>query len=99
MVNFIVLIDEDAQEYLDNLPEKSNRLVKSELRILEEDPFPGKGGNKELLEPKNRGLYRLHISHSYTAFYHIFKKDKNVKILWIGTIEQGHKRYGRFEKK
>jgi mRNA-degrading endonuclease RelE of RelBE toxin-antitoxin system len=96
MVNFIVLIDEDAQEYLENLPKKSNRLAKSKLQVLEIDPFPGKGNDKELLQPKHKGLYRLHISHSYTAFYHIFKEEKIVKILWIGTIEQAHNRYGRF---
>jgi mRNA interferase RelE/StbE len=100
MVNFCVLIDEEAQEFLDDLPKKSNGIVKNKLRILEDDPFPGKGGDKELLNhPKHKELYRLHISHSYTAFYHIFVKEKTVKILWLGTIERAHKRYGRFMKK
>lgn len=41
MVNFGVLIDEDAQEFLDNLPKKSHDIVKAKLRVLEDDPFPG----------------------------------------------------------
>ena len=49
MVNFCVLIDEDAQDFLDSLPKKSQKIVKTKLRILETDPFPGKGGDKELL--------------------------------------------------
>jgi mRNA-degrading endonuclease RelE of RelBE toxin-antitoxin system len=49
VVNFCVLIDEDAQEFLDSLPKKSEKIIKTKLRILETDPFPGKGGDKELL--------------------------------------------------
>lgn len=41
MVDFHVLIDEDAQKFLDNLSEKSQRIVKEKLGILEEDPFSG----------------------------------------------------------
>ena len=96
MVNFEVLIDEDAQEFLDNLPEKTQENVRSKLRLLEENPFPG--GNKELLNPKHKGLYRLHISRTYTAFYRIFSEEKTVRILWLGPIEQAHNLYGRFKR-
>lgn len=100
MVNFCVLIDEDALDYLNNLPKGSRDIVKAKLRVLEENPFPGKGGDKELLNfPKHKKLYRLHISRSYTAFYRIFPEEKTVRILWIGSIEQAHKRYGRFKKR
>ncbi len=37
MVNFHVLIDEDAQKFLDDLPSKSNRIVKDKLKLLEVD--------------------------------------------------------------
>jgi len=80
MVNFCVLIDEDAQEFLDKLSKKSNENVKTKLRILESDPFPGKGGDKELLRSlKHDDVYRLHISDHilYTAFYRIFQ-DENI---------------------
>jgi len=96
MVDFHVLIDEDAQKFLDNLSEKSQRIVKEKLRILEEDPFSGKHGDKELIQRKGRkDIYRLHVSRSYTAFYRIYKGEKIVKILGITTIEQAHKLYGR----
>ena len=96
MVNFCVLIDEDAQEFLDKLSKKSNEIVKTKLRILESDPFPGKGGDKELLRSlKHDDVYRLHISRSYTAFYRVSQDEKIVRILWLGTIEQAHKKYVR----
>ena len=98
MVNFEVFIDEDAQEFLDNLPEKTQESVRSKLKLFEEDPFPGTGCDKELLKPKHKGLYRIHISRTYTAFYHIFPKEKTVRILWLGPIGQAHNLYGRFKK-
>ena len=100
MVNFCVLIDEDEQEFLDSLPKKRQRIVKTKLRILETDPFPGKGGDKELLSSSNhKEVYRLHISRSYAALYRISSKEKTVKILWLGTIGQAHNKYGLFVKR
>ena len=96
MVSWRVLIDEDAQKFLENLPEKSLRIAKEKLRTLEEDPFPGKHGDKELIQRKgHKDIYRLHISRSYTAFYRVHKDEKIVKILHITTIEQANKLYGR----
>lgn len=77
-------------------PKKSQRIVKDKLRILEEDPFSGKHGDKKLIQRKGRkDIYRLHISRSYTAFYRIYNDKNIVKILGITTIEQAHKLYGR----
>jgi mRNA-degrading endonuclease RelE of RelBE toxin-antitoxin system len=88
MVNFCVLIDEDAQDFLDSLPKKSQKIVKTKLRILENDPFPGKGGDKELLSsPNHKEVYRLHISRSCTALYRISSKEK--------TCENSMARYYR----
>ncbi len=65
------------------------------LKILQEDPFPGRGGEKERLYTQDRDdTYRLHISHKYTAFYRIYVKEKEVHVLDIMSIEQAHKRYG-----
>lgn len=95
MVDFEVVIDEEAKEFLDHLPKKSRNITKNKLSILKTDPFPGIGGDKELLNsPKHREVYRLHISRSYTAFYRI--EGKTVLILWLGPIEKAHKIYGRF---
>jgi len=76
VVNFHVLIDEDAQKFLDDLPRKSNRIVKDKLKLLEEDPIPGKHGDKEFLHFSDYDAYRTHIARSYTVFYRIFKKEK-----------------------
>lgn len=89
-------IEENALDFISSLPEKSKRIVKTHCRALAEDPFPGKGGDKEALHLTGfQTLYRLHIGRSYTAFYHIFEDEKAVRILNIMTIEQAHKRYGR----
>ncbi len=91
MRKYSVLIDVDAETFLKKLPEKSNRIVKEALLSLGDDPIPGKG-DKELL---GKGIYRIHIGRSYTAAYKISVEEKRVIILWLGTIEQAHKLYGR----
>jgi mRNA interferase RelE/StbE len=89
-------IEEEALGYLSALPEKSRRIVKKHCLALAEDPFPGKGGDKEALHLVGfRTLYRLHVGRSYTVFYHIFEEEKTVRILEIMTTEQAYKRYGR----
>jgi len=44
-----VVIDRKALLYNCPLPEKSQRLIKEKCHALAEDPFPGQGGDKELL--------------------------------------------------
>ncbi len=92
-----LVIDRKALKYLSGLPEKSQRLVKEMCRGLSEDPFPGQGGDKELLHLDYK-LYRLHIGRSFTVFYQICEEDKLVKILAITTIEKAHKLYKRIEE-
>jgi mRNA-degrading endonuclease RelE of RelBE toxin-antitoxin system len=90
-----VVIDRTALKYLSQLPEKSQRLIKEKCRALAEDPFPGQGGDKELLHLDYK-LYRLHVGRSFTVFYQISEEDKLVKILEITTIDRAHKLYKRF---
>lgn len=92
-----LVIDRKALEYLLELPEKSQRLVKEKCHALSEDPYPGQGGDKELLHWDYK-LYRLHVGRSFTVFYQICEKDKLVKILEMTTIEKAHKLYKRFEE-
>lgn len=80
-----------------DLPEKSRRLIKERCHALSEDPYPGYCGDKELLHLDYK-LYRLHIGRSFTVFYQICEKDKQVKIIKITTIEKAHKLYNRFEE-
>jgi len=82
---------------INNLPEKTRRIIKAALKRLEEDPFPGNQGDKEKLVLRGGGvIYRLHISRSYTAFYEIDKEEKLVIVQEILPIEQAHKKYGYY---
>jgi mRNA-degrading endonuclease RelE of RelBE toxin-antitoxin system len=95
-VSYEIAVQRKAADFLNSLDDKSRRIVRTRLTILIEDPYPGKGGDKELIKsPKGRPdekIYRLHVSHSFTAFYLI--KGKTVFITEILTIEQAHKKYG-----
>ena len=90
---YSVLINRDAQKYVDSLTEKSRRLVKKKLEMLKDNPHPGRADKKKLQLP-NYDLFRMHVSRSYTIFYRIYEEEKTVKILDIMTIEEAHKMYG-----
>jgi len=93
---FKILIERDALEYANSLPEKSKRIVKENLRKLGANPHPGTGqGDKEKLTHKGETLYRVHIGLTFTAFYRIDDKEKEVRILKVMTLEKAHKEYGR----
>lgn len=93
---FEVKVRDTAAAFIAAVPEKSRRIIKNALKGLEADPFPGSGGDKELIVLRgDRGIYRLHIARTYTAFYSIDKKARIVRVHEILTIEQAHKRYGR----
>ena len=93
-MNFCVSIDIDAIAYVNSLDDKSKQIIKTHLRTLEHDPFPGKGGDKELLNLRQDvKIFRLHIGRSFTAYYEI--EAKSVFVNEILTIEQAHKKYKR----
>ena len=87
-----IRIDIDAIGFVHSQTEKSQRIIETRLKSLEADPFPGKGGDKELLNlrPGVR-IYRLHIGRSFTAFYEV--EEKSVFVNEIMTTEQAHKKY------
>ena len=91
-----VVIDRKALLYISELPDKSRRLIKEKCHILSEDPFPGQGGDKELLHLEFK-LYRLHVGRSFTVFYQICEEEELVKILEIVTIDKAHKLYKHFD--
>lgn len=96
-MTYRVLVGKRASQFLSSLPAKSQRIIKDKCRSLADDPYPGPGGDKELLQHGRKRVYRLHVARSFTVFYRINDEDKAVKILHIVTIEQAHKMYGRFE--
>ena len=82
-------IEKQALRYINSLPEKDRRIVKQHLMRLE-DPYTAP--DVELLQ---NGHCRMHIAHSYTAFFDV-EPGGVVKILKVMTIEEAHKRYKRF---
>ena len=93
-MSFSVRIDIDASEFFTSLDVKSRRIIKAHLKILKTDPYPGKAGDKELLNlQEGVKIYRLHIGHAFTAYYEI--EGKTVYVNEILTIEQAHKKYKR----
>ena len=93
-MSFITRIEDEALAFLESLPEKTQHIVRTKLSLLKMDPWPGKGGDKEKFTCRGKKpVYRLHISHSYTALYRI--EHDIVFIFYLDTIERAHKKYGR----
>ena len=87
----------ELADEINRLPDKTRRIIKTALKRLEEDPFPGSKGDKEKLVLRGGMIiYRLHISRSYTAFYEINKEEKLIIVQEILPIEQAHKKYGYY---
>ncbi|MEI7434732.1 MAG: hypothetical protein WCJ93_10810 [Methanomicrobiales archaeon] len=92
-MNFPILVEDEVLEFMGNLPENSLRIVKNKIARLSEDPYPGKDGDTERFTCAGKGpVYRVHISHGYTAFYRI--KNERIYVFGLVTIEQAHKKYG-----
>ena len=95
-MSFQVLIKRKSVEAINELPGKTRRIIHDALKSLEQDPYPGTGGDKELLHHEEGiEVYRLHIGRSYTAFYTVDIRSHIVQVHDIMTIGQAHKKYGR----
>ena len=95
-MTFEIRVRKPVAAFLDTLPGKSRRIVAAALKDLGGNPFPGSGGNKELLTLSGgRQVYRLHIARTYTVFYGVDTDAGIVRVYELLTIEQAHKRYGR----
>lgn len=92
-----VLVSEEVMSVIDNLDEKSERIVRENLGYLE-DPYPSQGqGDKELLHTTSRDKYRLHIGRTWTAIYVIFDDRQKVRVTELLTIDAAHKKYGQLD--
>ena len=61
-MKFEVGLDTDAAAFINKQNAKTRRIIHAHLRALEDDPFPGKGGDRELLNTRpGVKIYRLHI--------------------------------------
>ena len=96
-MTFSLILWHELADEINHLPEKTRRIIKTALKRLEEDPFPGSQGDKENLVLKGGVIiYHLHISQRYTIFYEIDKEEKLVIVQEILPIEQAHKKYGYY---
>jgi len=96
-LSYAVQIRNKVSEEVNNLPDKSRRIIKTALEQLENDPYPGTNGDKEKIVLRGgRSIYRLHISHTYTAYYSILPDRHIVRVQDIFSTEQAHKKYGYY---
>jgi hypothetical protein len=84
-----VHIDKRALQCVNSLPEKDRRIVKQHMLNLE-DPYTA-----PYVELLQNGHCRMHIAHSYTAFFDVLPGGI-VNILEVMTIGEAHKRHKRF---
>jgi len=93
-MSYGVLLHPDADEYLRELDEKSERIVLENLEKLAENPYLGRGkGDEKKLVIDGDERYRIHISREYTAFYDVYEDKNEVRITEILPIDEAHKRY------
>ena len=94
-MKFEVVLDIDAAAFINTQDVKTRRIIHPRLKLLEDDPFPGKGGDKELLNTRpGMKIYRLHIGRSFTAIYVI--EESSVLVTELMTIGQAHKKYNLY---
>ena len=77
---------------LERYPEKIREHIFNHLRKLE-DPYSVP--DIECLYAKVQ-VYRMHIGRTYTAIFKIDKDSDSIRVLDLMTIEQAHRRYGRY---
>jgi mRNA-degrading endonuclease RelE of RelBE toxin-antitoxin system len=94
-LKYEVGLDIDAAAFINTQNVKTRRIIHSHLKSLEDDPFCGKGGDKELLNTRpGVKIERLHIGRSFTAIYVI--EEKSVLVTEVMTIGQAHKKYNLY---
>lgn len=96
-MGYEVLLGDQPREFLADADEKTERIVKDHLRSLADEPYPRPGagrGDREQLPVDGEELYRMHISHTFTALYTIEEASKEVLVREIVPIDVAHKRYG-----
>jgi mRNA interferase RelE/StbE len=87
-----VRIEKGVIKTLGKYPEKIRGHIFNHICKLE-DPY--NAPDVECLHPKVQ-VYRMHIGRTYTVIFKINKESNLVTVLDLMTIEQAHKRYGRY---
>jgi mRNA-degrading endonuclease RelE of RelBE toxin-antitoxin system len=87
-----VQLERSVIKTLEKYPEKNREYIFNHLRKLE-DPYSAP--DVECLHSKLQ-IYRMHVGRIYTIIFRIRKYQSLVLVLDLLTIEQAHKRYGRY---
>jgi mRNA interferase RelE/StbE len=96
-LSFELFLWHGVSDDINRLPDKTRRIIQAALKRLEEDPYPGKDGDKEKMVLKGgEVIYRLHISRSFTTFYDIDKENKRILVQEVLPIGKAHKKYGYY---
>ncbi|MFP4116367.1 MAG: type II toxin-antitoxin system RelE family toxin [Candidatus Aenigmatarchaeota archaeon] len=94
-MSYKVFVTPEINDFLQNRSEKTQRIIKKNLKKLEDNPYPGRGsGDKEKLPVEGEKRFRLHIGRTWTVFYSILEDKKEVRISEILPIDEAHKKYG-----
>lgn len=94
-MTYNVFVTYEIKEFFGYLDSKTSRIIKQNLKKLEQNPYPGKGtGDKERLPIQGKQRYRMHIGRTWTVFYSIIEEKKQVRISEIILIDNAHKKYG-----
>jgi mRNA-degrading endonuclease RelE of RelBE toxin-antitoxin system len=87
-----VTIERGVIKTLEKYPDKIRGHIFSHFRKLEN---PYTAPDVECLHSRQQ-IYRMHIGRTYTVIFRINKESNVVLVLDLMTIEQAHKRYGRY---
>lgn len=93
-MTYEIRLHPDANNYIKSKDSKSQRIIKDNLRKLEEEPYPrpdSKLGDTEKVTVEGDEYYRMHISRTHTAFYKV--REDQVHIVNIVDINKAHKMY------
>lgn len=88
----IVHIEKGVVKTLSKYPEKIRVQIFRHIQKLA-DPY--NAPDVECLSPKKH-IWRMHVGRSYTVIFLILKESDTIFVLDVSTIEQAHKRYGRY---
>ena len=94
-MSYELFVTQEVKKFIQSKDEKTQRIIKENLKKLEKNPYPGEGtGDKEKLPVMGEERFRIHIGRTWTAFYSILEDKKEVRISEILPIDKAHKKYG-----
>lgn len=79
-MDWIVKISDDAEFFIDHLPEKARRQVSQSITQMEQDPFHG---NVKALQGKQwKGYYRKRTG-DYRIIFFPHRQERIVDVAWV----------------